>query len=302
MADLLIVGGGPAGMTAAIYGCRAGLNCLVLEGNTPGGQMVNTPEIENYPAFPKAEGWQLAQEMYRQAEKLGAVFRFEKVLSASLAGKEKKLVTAKGEYRADAVILANGVKRRKLGCPGEDRLSGKGVSYCAYCDGAFFKGRDTAVIGGGNTALEDALYLSGLCREVFLIHRREEFRGEERLLDQVKQRENIRLLSSCQVKEIAGEEKVERLVLEQKDGKERQLLVQAVFIAIGLEPDNGAFREELLLDENGYIAADESCQTNLPGVFAAGDTRKKSLRQIVTAVSDGAAAAVAAKQYLDGLR
>ena len=302
MADLLIVGGGPAGMTAAIYGCRAGLNCLVLEGNTPGGQMVNTPEIENYPAFPKAEGWQLAQEMYRQAEKLGAVFRFEKVLSASLAGKEKKVVTAKGEYRADAVILANGVKRRKLGCPGENRLSGKGVSYCAYCDGAFFKGRDTAVIGGGNTALEDALYLSGLCREVFLIHRREEFRGEERLLDQVKQRENIRLLSSCQVKEIAGEEKVERLVLEQKDGKERQLLVQAVFIAIGLEPDNGAFREELLLDENGYIAADESCQTNLPGVFAAGDTRKKSLRQIVTAVSDGAAAAVAAKQYLDGLR
>ena len=302
MADLLIVGGGPAGMTAAIYGCRAGLNCLVLEGNTPGGQMVNTPEIENYPAFPKAEGWQLAQEMYRQAEKLGAVFRFEKVLSASLAGKEKKVVTAKGEYRADAVILANGVKRRKLGCPGEDRLSGKGVSYCAYCDGAFFKGRDTAVIGGGNTALEDALYLSGLCREVFLIHRREEFRGEERLLDQVKQRENIRLLPSCQVKKIAGEEKVERLVLEQKDGKERQLLVQAVFIAIGLEPDNGAFREELLLDENGYIAADESCQTNLPGVFAAGDTRKKSLRQIVTAVSDGAAAAVAAKQYLDGLR
>ena len=298
MVDVLIIGAGCAGLTAAIYATRAGHRVVVLEKLFHGGQISVTNEVENYPAIDRISGPDLANRIYEQAAALGADVRYEDVSEVDLAGPVKRVTTSGGEYEARAVIIANGVQRRKLQCPGEEKFLGRGVSYCATCDGAFFRGKDAAVIGGGETALEDALFLSNLCKTVFVIHRREEFRASHAAVEALRRRENVRFLLSSTVEEIKGARLVSSLTLRStKDGSLSELPVSGVFIAVGLAPNTSLFEGELSL-ENGYIPAGEDCHTALPGVFAAGDCRTKLLRQLITAAADGAVAAVEAGKYL----
>ena len=299
MYDVIIIGGGPAGLTAALYAKRAGLTALLLEGGVPGGQAATTPEIENWPGTGAVSGSEFAQRLYEQSRALGADIRFQRADRLSDGGSYKVVRSAGAEFEGRTVILANGVRRRKLNVPGEDALAGRGVSYCATCDGGFFKGKEVAVVGGGNTALEDALYLSGLCPAVWLIHRRDSFRAERHLIDAAAAAPAIHPLMEHQVLEIMGERQVSALRLAGPRG-ERTLPVSGVFAAVGLEPDNTPFSPPIELDEHGYIRAGEDCRTNLPGVFAAGDARAKELRQLVTAASDGARAAHEALLWLRG--
>lgn len=296
MFDLIITGAGPAGLTSAIYAKRAGLSVKVFEELTPGGQAAVTPEIENYPGMKKISGSDFAISLFEQATELGAEIEFEKVLKIENADGCKKVITEGGEYFSKAVIIANGAKRRLLEIPGENELSGRGVSYCATCDGAFFKDKTVAVIGGGNTALEDALYLANICEKVYLVHRRNEFRAVKNLVDRVVSNGKIEVLYSHKPTEIKGENKVSVIVLQNGE-KEKDLAVDGVFVAIGLKPDNERFSDIVDL-EDGYIKAGEDCKTSCQGIFAAGDTRTKSLRQIVTATSDGAVAATGVIELL----
>ena len=292
MTDVIIIGAGAAGLTAAIYCTRAGLSALVFDKNMVGGQVSITNEIENFPAFEKITGSEFADRIYRQALQMGAQVEFDEVITCDLSGEIKTIVTSSGSYDCRAVILATGAQRRKLGCPGEEVFTGRGVSYCATCDGAFFKGKTAVVVGGGNTALEDALYLSGLCSRVTLIHRRDRFRGEKRLADRLMQKDNIHVIWNSAVSEILGERTVTGVRLKDtQTGEETDFETDAVFVAIGLDPDTGIFRNVLKLDSAGYIAAGEDCKTSLQGVFVAGDNRSKPLRQIITAAADGAVAA-----------
>lgn len=300
MYDVIIIGGGPAGLTAAIYTRRAGYTTLVLEGGLPGGQAATTPDIENWPGSQSVAGSDFSMNLYVQATALGAELRFESVTSLADLGNVKVVTTARGALETKTVIIANGVRRRKLGVTGEERLAGRGVSYCATCDGGFFKGQVTAVVGGGNTALEDALFLSNICPQVYLIHRRAAFTAEKYLTDALAAKSNIHLLLEHKVLEITGEDKVTAIEVEGPQGRST-LSVAGVFSAIGLIPDNAIFSPPLALDEYGYIKAGEDTHTNVPGVFAAGDTRVKALRQLVTAAADGAAAAHGAGLYLQGL-
>lgn len=299
MTDILIVGAGPAGLTAAVYARRAGMNVIVFDKGFYGGQAAITPEIENYPAIASITGPDFAQKLYDQALGLGAEIRFEEVKSLRLTGDEKGAVTRFGDYKGRTVILAHGVRRRHLECPGEEELLGKGVSYCATCDGAFFKEKDVAVVGGGSTALEDALFLAKYCRSVTLVHRRGNFRGEKPLVDAIAKQANITALMEHEVERIEGKNQVEALLLHSR-GKEdrRRLPIAGVFIAIGYEADNTWLEGQLPLDPQGYIQSDETCTTSLPGVYVAGDNRRKPLRQIVTAAADGAVAAHQAASYL----
>lgn len=300
MYDIIIIGGGPAGLTAAIYAKRAGYTALILEGGTLGGQAATTPDIENWPGSKNVAGPDFAMSLYEQAKALGADIQFESVTGLADGGRIKTVSTIRNTYDGRAVIIANGVRRRKLEVPGEERLSGRGVSYCATCDGNFFRGREVAVVGGGNTALEDALFLANICPKVYLIHRRGEFRAEKYLTDGLAASNNIAPLFSHKVLEIKGESKVDSIELEGPNGK-TILPVAGVFAAVGLIPDNAAFAPPLDLDENGYLIAGEDTRTNVEGVYAAGDTRVKDLRQLVTAAADGAAAAHQAGQYLQRL-
>lgn len=297
MYDVIIVGGGPAGLTAALYAKRAGLSALLLEGGVPGGQAATTPEIENWPGTASISGPDFSQRLYEQSRALGAEIRFQRAEGLESGGGNHIVRTAGDGYEGRTVILANGVRRRRLEVPGEAALAGRGVSYCATCDGSFFRGKEVAVVGGGNTALEDALFLSGLCPAVWLIHRRAEFRGERRLIDAVDAAPNIRSLMEHRVLEIQGTDHVSALLLAGPRG-ERLLPVAGVFAAVGLAPDNAPFSPPAALDDQGYLLAGEDCRTNIPGLFAAGDTRSKGLRQLVTAAADGARAAHEAGQYL----
>ncbi|MCI9196051.1 MAG: FAD-dependent oxidoreductase [Angelakisella sp.] len=300
--DVLILGGGPAGLAAALYAKRAGVSVLVLERSIYGGQVTNTPTVENYPGILNISGVDLAMALYEQVTGLGIEVRLEEPVSYQLDAPAKAVATARGLYEAKAVIVANGVKRRTLGCPGEERLAGRGVSYCATCDGAFFQGAEVAIVGGGNTALEDALFLSNNCAAVHLIHRRDQFRGSSILAEAVKKRQNIHLHLNSVVEEITGEEKVAGARLRDvTTGEETRLELSGVFVAVGLAPDNAAFAGQLALDGAGYIQAGEDCRTNLAGVFAAGDTRTKEVRQIITAAADGAVAALGAANYVNSL-
>ena len=293
--DILILGGGPAGLTAALYAKRAGVSVLVLEKTIYGGQVINTPTVENYPGIHTITGVDLAMALHEQVAKLGVEVRMEEPLSLQLDADPKVVTTARGSYEAKTVIIANGVKRRQLGCPGEERLAGRGVSYCATCDGAFFQGMEAAIVGGGNTALEDALFLANQCSTVHLIHRRDAFRGSAILAEAVAKRENIVLHYDTVVEEVLGEDKVTGLRLKQvKTGETKELPVAGVFVAIGLMPDNAFLAGQVELDKAGYIQAGEDCRTSQPGVYAAGDTRTKTVRQIVTAAADGAVAALGA--------
>ena len=302
MLDMIVIGAGTAGLTAALYGRRAGLQVLVLESGFYGGQIANTPEVENYPAIPRISGVDFSQALYDQVAALGAEVKFEGVTAASLEGEVKTVTTSRQTYEAKTVVLANGAQRRKLGCPGEEEFSGRGVSYCATCDGAFFRGKAVAIVGGGNTALEDAIYLAGLCSKVYLVHRRDAFRGNDILVRAVQSRENIQICWNAVPAAITGDKAVTGCRLRDTvTGEERELAVSAVFVAIGLVPDNAIWGDAVQLDPSGYIQAGEDCRTNLPGVFVAGDTRTKPLRQLVTAAADGAVAAFEAGNYLASL-
>ncbi|MCB5940473.1 thioredoxin-disulfide reductase [bacterium 210820-DFI.6.52] len=300
--DIVIIGAGAAGMTAAVYAARGGNSAIVLEQNVHGGQIVNTGEVENYPAILSISGVEFAGNLYEQATSHGADIRYEKVTGFDFSGPVKVVETDEGRYECKAVILANGVVKRKLGVPGEEKFQGRGVSYCATCDGGFFRGEKTAVVGGGNTALEDALFLANLCEEVTLIHRRDEFRGDAHNVKAVLARENIRILYDTVPLEVLGDQQVTGLkVQNKKTGEESELAVDGVFVAVGQIPQNELFRGAVEMDEGGFVAAGEDTKTNIPGVFAAGDTRQKLVRQLVTAAADGAVAAVMAGSYIFSL-
>ena len=298
--DIAIIGAGPAGLAAAIYGQRAGLNTITFEANVHGGQIINTPEVENYPAMGKVSGVEYAMGIYEQAVGFGATIEYKAVVDVDLEGEIKTLKCNDGtEYQAKTVIIATGVVRRKLEIPGEDRFLGAGVSYCATCDGLFFKDKTATVVGGGNTALEDAVYLAGVCEKVYLIHRRDEFRGARHEVEKVLANPKIEILYDTIPLAIEGQGSVSTLKVKNvKTEEEKTLYTSAVFVAVGLVPQNDIFAGKVDMD-GGYIAAGEDCTTNIPGVFVAGDTRTKSLRQLVTATSDGAVAATAAAHYLD---
>ena len=292
MFDIAVIGAGPAGMSAAVYARRAGLSVAVFEGEMCGGQMILTPEVENYPGIARISGAELSFAMREQMLALGAEL-IETPVTAVQKG-DGFTVTADKEYSAKALIIANGAKRRKLGIPGEEQYIGRGVSYCAVCDGMFFKGKTVAVIGGGNTALEDAIYLAGFCEKVYLIHRRTEFRAQKHLVDKVRTLANIEIVTPANPVEIRGDMRVNALALDNGEA----LAVAAVFVAIGLLPENELFADLVTLAD-GYIAAGDDTHTSCEGVFAAGDTRTKSLRQIVTAAADGAVAATEAEKYVN---
>lgn len=297
--DIAIIGAGPAGLSAAIYGRRAGLGTICFESNVHGGQIINTPEVENYPALGKVSGVEYASNIYDQAVSFGTVVEYKAVTDVDFSGEIKKVICGSEEYQAKSVIIATGVTRRKLEIPGEDRLLGAGVSYCATCDGLFFKDKTAVVVGGGNTALEDAVYLAGICEKVYIIHRRDTFRGDQHEVEKVLKNEKIQVVYDTIPLSIEGSGKVERLrVKNVKTGEEKDIFTSAVFVAVGLIPQNDMFKGKVELTPDGYIMADESCKTSVEGVFAAGDTRNKILRQLVTATADGAVAATAAAAYV----
>ncbi len=299
MIDVLIIGAGPAGLCCALYASRAGLQTLILEKFFPGGQVITTPEIENYPGVAKTSGAELAMELERSARAFGAELKNETVTELSLSGDIKVAVTDKGRYEARTIVLASGASRRTLGVQGEERYSGRGISYCATCDGSLYKDKTVAVVGGGSTALEDALYLAKLCKGVHLIHRRDEFRGEAVLADAVRKQSGIEIHYDTVVTEITGNMKVESLSLQnKKTGETSAISIDGLFIAVGTVPENALMQGQVELDQSGYIKAGESCETSLPGVFVAGDLRTKQLRQVVTAVADGAVCATMAGHYI----
>ena len=299
MYDIIIVGAGPAGLTSSIYARRAMKKTLVLEAVSYGGQIINTLSIENYPATPGISGFDFATKLYNQAKEMGSEIKFEKVTEIKDNGDYKEVITTKGIYETKTIILATGLENRKLGVTREDELIGKGVSYCATCDGAFYKGKNVAVVGGGNTALEDALYLTDIAKIVYLIHRRDEFRGEEALVSNLKNRDNIKFIYNSNVTKLIGDDKLEGIEVTNNDGSKEDIEVSGLFIAIGRIPENENFKNIIALDESGYIVASEDCHTNVSGIFVSGDNRAKDVRQLVTAVSDGAIAACEAIKFIN---
>lgn len=301
MYDLIIIGSGPAGLAAAIYAQRAKLNTLVIErAMVSGGQVLNTYEVDNYPGLPGIGGYELGMKFREHADKLGALFAEDEVvrIEDEGAGKVKRVVGEKDTYEAKSLILATGAHHRLLEVPGEKELSGAGVSYCATCDGAFFRNKVTAVIGGGDVAVEDAIFLARMCSKVYVIHRRNELRAAKSLQEKLFSLDNVEMVWDSVAEEICGEGQVDSLKISNvKTGEKRTLSLQGVFIAVGITPESQAF-EGLVEMEKGYIKAGEDCATSAPGIFAAGDVRKKNLRQIITAAADGANAVTSAEHYL----
>lgn len=303
MYDIIIIGSGPAGLAAAIYGERARLSLLVIEKQPlSGGQIINTTDVDNYPGLQGVGGFELASKLRSHADAMGAEIITAEVKEVALSGDVKRVVTEDAVYEGKTVILATGATHRKLGVPGEEELLGAGVSYCATCDGAFFRGKEVAVIGGGDVALEDALFLSRISSKVYLIHRRDEFRGAKSLQEKVFAAENIEIIWNTVAEEVAGDGKVEALALQNRvTGETYSLSVQGVFVAVGIQPNTELFRGMMELDKSGYICAGEEGNTSIPGVFAAGDVRTKQLRQVITAAADGANAVTSVEHYLNSL-
>ncbi len=299
--DVIIIGGGPAGYTAALYCARAGLNTLVLEKFSAGGQMTQTNQIDNYPGFDEGiDGFTLGFKMQNGAERFGAKTRQTEVLSVDFSDTIKKIETADGEFLAKSVIIATGAEHKHLGLENEENLIGKGLGYCAACDGMFYRDKTVAVIGGGNSAAADALLLSKICKRVYLIHRRDKLRAERFYHEPLKNAENIEFVWSSNATEFLSDDKVCGLKVKNTlDGIESIIDVDGIFISIGRSPQSNLFEGILTLDNQGYIIADESTRTNIPGVFAVGDVRTKPVRQIATAVADGATAAHFAEEYLE---
>ena len=301
MYDLIIIGSGPAGLSAAVYGKRAGLNLLILEKSPmSGGQVLDTYEVDNYLGLPGINGFDMGIKFREHADKLGVEFVTEAVNGLDDNGKVKTIHTDWEDYEAKAVIVATGAEHAHLNVPGEIELSGMGVSYCATCDGAFYRGRTVAVVGGGDVALEDAIYLARMCEKVYLIHRRDELRGAKILQDEINKLSNVEILYSHVVREIKGKDAVEELLLEDVITKQEKMLpISGIFIAVGIHPNTELFQDVMDSDESGYFLAGEDCVSSKAGIFVAGDIRKKPIRQIVTAVCDGANAAVSAAAYIN---
>ncbi len=300
MYDIIIIGGGIAGLTSAIYASRASKKVLVLEALSYGGEIINSIDIENYPGLFHISGVELANRLYNQAKELNAEIKFEKVEKIT-DDKIKEVVTNKNVYKTKSVIIATGLKRRKLALQNEEVLLGKGVSYCATCDGNFYKDKDVAVVGGGNTALEDALYLSNIAKTVYLIHRRDTFRGDLKTLNLLKEKENVKIILNSKITKIVGENILESIEITNNENVIDTLNISGLFIAIGFAPENELFKDLINLDNNNYIIAGEDCKTNKDGIFVAGDIRTKEVRQLVTAASDGAVAATNAIKYVNSL-
>lgn len=302
MYDIIIVGAGPAGLTAALYALRADKSVLVLEKGTFGGQITYSPQIENYPGFAQMSGNEFAEKLIDQVLSQGAEIEMETVTAIRDNGTTKTVVTEEGEHEAKAVIIATGVKHRQIGLPEENRLVGSGVSYCAVCDGAFFKGQTVAVLGGGNSALQEAVLLSEGCKKVYVIQNLDYFTGEARLVEKLKEKDNVEFIMGTVISALHGEKELESITLTgEADKTETKLEVQGLFVAIGLIPQNEAFAEIAGLNDYGYIDSGEDCLTKTAGVFVAGDCRSKSIRQITTAISDGSVAALAACRYIESL-
>ena len=302
MYDIIVVGGGPAGLTAALYALRAGKSVLVIEKSTFGGQITWSPKVENYPAIPSVSGTELGDRLMAQAEAQGAEFELDEVISAELDGDVKRVKTDfGGEFEAKALIIAVGAKPRMLGLEREEELVGNGVCFCAVCDGAFYKNRPVAVSGGGISALQDAVLLSDTCSKVYLIHRRATFRGEAKLVETLRSKDNVEFVLESSVTALHGENELSGITVTNKDGASRDISVDGLFVAVGHAPDNGVFAQLMELDEAGYAASDESCLTKTRGVFVAGDCRRKAVRQLTTAAADGSAAALAACSYIDNM-
>lgn len=299
MYDLLIIGSGPAGLGAAIYGVRAGLKLAVIDRSPiSGGQVLTTYAVDNYLGLPELSGSDMSERFREHADKLGVTFLMAEVKQVEDLGEKKVVHTDEGDFEARAVILATGANHAMLGVEGEMKLAGMGVSYCATCDGAFFRGRTVAVVGGGDVAVEDAIFLAGICKKVYLIHRRDTLRAADSLQKKLMSLTNVEVLWNSEVSKIQGEDMVESLVILQNQTSEETILeVNGVFIAVGIIPNTETFQGLVDMDEQGYILADESCKTSVSGIFAAGDIRKKALRQIITAVADGANAVNSVQAY-----
>ena len=297
MYDIIIIGAGPAGLTAALYALRANKKIVIFEAKTFGGQIINASKIVNYPGIEEVSGFDYATTLYNQVKKLGAEIKYETVLRVE---KDKTVITNKDKYKAKSVIIATGAENRKLNIDGENKFIGKGVSYCATCDGNFFKGMDVAVVGGGNTAIADALYLSDIVNKVYLIHRREEFRGEPKKVEELKNKKNVELVLNSNVVKINGEDKVESIEVENTSNERKTINVSGIFIAVGQDPKNAIFNNVVELNDKGYIISEDGVHTSTEGIYVAGDTREKVLRQLTTAVSDGSiAATIAIKEGKD---
>ena len=296
MYDVIVIGAGPAGLSAAIYLKRANKNVLVLEKNTYGGEIVNALKIENYPACPNISGFDFATNLYKQAKDLGAIIKFEEVLDIKNS-KIKEIITNKNKYEALSIIIATGESTRKLGF--EDQFIGRGVSYCATCDGNFFKDKIVAVVGGGNTAFDDALYLADIAKKVYLIHRRDEFRADQKTISLLKKKNNIKYVLNSNIVSIKGKDKLESIDVVNINNETKTFKIDGLFIAIGHIPSTKIFKDFIKLDDDGYIKGTNNCHTSKAGIFVAGDVRTKKIRQLVTATSDGAIAATEAINYLN---
>ena len=288
MYDIIIIGAGPSGMSAALYALRANKKVLLLEKECFGGQIINASSIENYPALHNVSGYDFATNLYNQIKSLGVILKYEEVLEVT---DKKEVITRKGTYKGKNIIIATGLKKRKLNLENEDKLLGSGISYCATCDGNFYKNKKVAVVGGGNTALEDALYLSNIASKVYLIHRRDKFRGEKKLISEVKEKNNIELILNSNITKIIGEDNLNSIEITDNRNNISKLEIEGLFIAIGNIPDNNRFKNIIDLDENGYIIANINLKTKTDNIYVVGDTRVKTLRQLVTATADGAIAA-----------
>ena len=291
MYDVIIIGAGPAGLTSALYLLRANKKVLLLEAKNYGGQIINANKIENYPGIESISGFDFANNLFNQVKKLGEEIKYETVLKIN---EDKKVITNKNEYQSKAIIIATGASNRKLNIPNENKYLSKGVSYCATCDGPFYKNKIVAVVGGGNTALEDALYLSNIAQKVYLIHRREEFRGESKYLEELKKKSNVEFILNSNIISIDGNEYLENITIKDQENNINKLNIDGLFIAIGQTPQNEIFNNIVSLDEKGYIITNNEVCTNIDGIFVAGDNRVKDLRQLTTAVSDGSIAATKA--------
>lgn len=302
--DVIIIGSGPAGLSAAIYAKRAELNVIVIEkAGLSGGQIINTYEVDNYPGTPGISGFELSMKFREHADKLETPFVMGEVKEFYLDGDIKVIKLDDGkEYRTKSVIIATGGAPRHLNVEGEERLSGMGVSYCATCDGAFFKNKTVAVVGGGDVAVEDAIFLARICKQVYVIHRRDQFRASKSITSRLMQMENVTILWDSVVESIDGSDKVESIKVKNLKTEEKMSLeVAGVFIAVGYLPNSAIYKDIVAVDEGGYIIAGENCETNVPGIYAAGDVRTKELRQIITAASDGANAITAVEKYLNNM-
>lgn len=300
MYDVMIVGGGPAGLTAALYALRAGKTVLVIEKNSFGGQITWSPKVENFPTVQSISGTELADRLLEQVLSQGADTELCEVISVAKTESGFKAISDfDDEFEARTLIIATGAKPRMLGLDREAELVGSGVCFCAVCDGAFYKNRPVAVTGGGNSALQDAMLLSETCSKVYLVHRRDSFRGEQKLVDALKMRSNVEFVLNSKICGLKGEDELEAISVCDNTGNEREIKVDGLFVAIGHAPDNGIFKELIELDETGYADSGEACITKTEGVFVAGDCRRKTVRQLTTAAADGSSAALAACSYLD---